>query len=543
MTLSIELIAQSMEKFGGELLLAQDRQFEFSKIQMLSPEAMDELCDDVLYVCEPKMLYKLPKGRFQDHCFVFRARTQQLERCKSFLNAIVYDGTFMLSDVINHLLNLFLRMNSLEQEMKQMIWDGGNYNNLIDASKKMFPDSSLLLVDSAYNVIAATHEATDKNEHVNRILQQRFYDRDDLDRMAAMGYFDIGSKYLHPVLVVPPNICGCPVMLRSYHENGAFFSFVSCYFFDHVPTLSEQRLFKCLTEQLDSYYRTSGFYDHSLPKRQQMIDDLIKKKNPGQDFLRDRCRALKIPQQGNFRLGYIRLGQNCVLKASHVALQFRAWCNIPNYGAFQYNDSVIILFRDWHSYEIVEQTGFKDNWNSMVDIVKANNGVLGISLLFTNISKFSTAFSQAESAIDVGQLSDPRGYEYHYSRYYLDDMLNCYGKKYDLSDVYVQYLDALADESGGSYSNLLLLYHYICSERNISLTAKKVHMHRNSIIYRLQKIQDMLELDLDNPQVRLRLMISFKIMISIGKLHLDTGNAAPDAEPETQDAEHIKLVE
>ena len=37
-------------------------------------------------------------------------------------------------------------------------------------------------------------------------------------------------------------------------------------------------------------------------------------------------------------------------------------------------------------------------------------------------------------------------------------------------------------------------------------------MHRNSIIYRLEKIQDLLGLNLENPDVQLRLRISFKTM-------------------------------
>ena len=98
----------------------------------------------------------------------------------------------------------------------------------------------------------------------------------------------------------------------------------------------------------------------------------------------------------------------------------------------------------------------------------------------------------------------------------------------------------MSGEAGGAYSNLQLLYYYISSERNISLTAKKAHMHRNSIIYRLRKIQDMLEIDLDDPDVRLRLMISFKILEMSGRLRLD-GEAK--ITPVSSSAEKIRLME
>ena len=62
---------------------------------------------------------------------------------------------------------------------------------------------------------------------------------------------------------------------------------------------------------------------------------------------------------------------------------------------------------------------------------------------------------------------------------------------------------------------------YLLTERSISSTAKIMHMHRNSVIYRLNKIQEILGLDLNDPDVRLRLLISFKI------LELQSGHIQP----------------
>lgn len=39
-----------------------------------------------------------------------------------------------------------------------------------------------------------------------------------------------------------------------------------------------------------------------------------------------------------------------------------------------------------------------------------------------------------------------------------------------------------------------------------------MNMHRNSVIYRLQRINDSLNLDLGDPDVRFRLMLAFKVL-------------------------------
>lgn len=185
---------------------------------------------------------------------------------------------------------------------------------------------------------------------------------------------------------------------------------------------------------------------------------------------------------------------------------------------FQYGSSVIILFCDWNDANVRAQSGFSEDWNLLLTTLRQNKAYMGISLLFGDITKLYVGYRQAEAASKLGQRRDPDGTAYFYSKYYLEDMLEHYSDTMPLEDTYTHYLDRLMDDNNSVCSNIKLLYYFLCSERNISLTAKHVHMHRNSVIYRIQKIQDILALDLDDPDVRLRLMISFKILEITGRI-------------------------
>ena len=156
-----------------------------------------------------------------------------------------------------------------------------------------------------------------------------------------------------------------------------------------------------------------------------------------------------------------------------------------------------------------------------------------MSLLFSSMLDIRSAFLQARSALELGSRMQPEQLEYHYSRYFVYDLLDSYRSRIPLETLYTQYLDQLSAEPGGGASNLHLLYHYVNSERNISATAPKVHMHRNSVIYRLQKIHDLLRMDLDDPDVRLRLQLSFKILELLGRTDFsreDVGGQCTDAD-------------
>lgn len=539
MTLSVDLIAEALAPFGVHLQLAQDREFQFRKVQVLTPDGAASMEDDILYVCEPKMIRRLSKSQLRDRCFVVRARPGYEDVVRPGMNVITYDELYSVGDVINQLLMLFERVNTLEFNMRLAVRARAGYGPLMEVARDMIPDATILIVDSAYNIIASSRDGDSGNAYVDMILKQGYYDKDSLQQMAEMGYFSANNKYLKPVLSMPPNVCGDPVILRSYHTNGMFFSFVGCYFTGRTPTKMELELFRFFTEQLNVYFTETGFYKHSIPLRQQMLSDLLNYDGENPELVQDRARQLRLPETGSFRLGYAVFEDSSSLLASHLVLQLRSWSNVANYGVFQYKTSVIILFQDWHDYPIADRLSFRERWDEMLEILHKNGAKLGVSLLFTELGKMRIGYHQAKSALQIGRELNPDAIEYHYSKYYLQDMLSYYQNKFSLDDISVRYLEQLSDDKEGYINrNILLLYHYLNTERNISLTAKQVHMHRNSVIYRLQKIQDMLHLDLNDADVRMRLMITFKIMQMQGKLPVEE----PEYETDDHD-ERLTMVE
>lgn len=418
----------------------------------------------------------------------------------------------------NHLLTLFDRLQTLEYQMRLAVRAHAGLEPLMEVGRKMIPDATIVVVDSAYNIIGATRERGSGNIYVDQMLEQGYYDKDSLQLMAEAGYFEVSDRYLRPVLSVPPNICNDPVILRSYIANGMFYSFAGCYFPGRLPTMVDQELFRCFTEQLDHYFRETGFYSQSMPQRQQMIHDLLRYGEENPELVRDRARGPAPAGDGRLpsRLCRVRRAGVHLKGGVHGAAAAR----VEQRGQ---------LRRDAVS---------KQRAHPLSGLARLPGR--GAAFVPRAVGRLRMGYDQARTAIEIGRKLDPDALEYHYSKYYLNDMLECYREKFALDDVIVRYLDQLAGERGYSNSNLLLLYHYLNTERNISLTAKRVHMHRNSVIYRLQRIQDVLNLDLDDPDVRLRLMITFKILRMEGKLPEITDEPP---EPDNGGSDRLTLVE
>lgn len=175
MTLSVEMIAESMQPFGARVVMQQERTFAFRRVQMLTPESENTLEEDVLYVGEPKVIRRLPKGLLHDHFFVVRARPEDAEPVRPGVNALLYDEQYSLGAVTNHLLTLFDRLQTLEYQMRLAVRAHAGLEPLMEVGRKMIPDATIVVVDSAYNIIGATRERGSGNIYVDQMLEQGYY--------------------------------------------------------------------------------------------------------------------------------------------------------------------------------------------------------------------------------------------------------------------------------------------------------------------------------------------------------------------------------
>lgn len=73
-------------------------------------------------------------------------------------------------------------------------------------------------------------------------------------------------------------------------------------------------------------------------------------------------------------------------------------------------------------------------------------------------------------------------------------------------------LEELRDYDRQHHSEYLSsLYLFLLEERNCQRAAERLHIHRSTLLYRISKITELTGLDLDDPDVRLHLLLSFGI--------------------------------
>ena len=137
----------------------------------------------------------------------------------------------------------------------------------------------------------------------------------------------------------------------------------------------------------------------------------------------------------------------------------------------------------------------------------------GLSRPFGSLTALRTAFGQAQNALDIGRRVDPEHTLYVYDRYleYLP-IMECVRNADALSYVMPRLLELAEMDQAKNMSLLYTLDRYIRSNRSVSRTAEALHLHRNTVNYRISKAMDFLGISLDDAKSFSQLTTSLRIL-------------------------------
>ena len=134
----------------------------------------------------------------------------------------------------------------------------------------------------------------------------------------------------------------------------------------------------------------------------------------------------------------------------------------------------------------------------------------GVSLSSCRITDLPKGFSEATHALQSGKLSLRAEYIQFYQAKDVSDLLKRIPPK-DLTTFYELYLHPLYEQPQVDPSLLHTLSVYVETHCHISETAKRLCVHRNTVIYRLEKCEELLQISLKDPDATLRLRLALRI--------------------------------
>lgn len=245
------------------------------------------------------------------------------------------------------------------------------------------------------------------------------------------------------------------------------------------------------------------YYEH-------FIKDMLDGNLTNKEHIDQQMQFLHFTKQSKYIIIKITSQNNTEIQNERLVSQLEIYLNMK---PVLYSDYVIAI------NNISTHIFNKTLVSNLHNISKTYNCKIGISDIFSGYYYLDTYYKQASMALELGAKYYPESKILYYKDIALQHILtefsnnnNCYTfihpellilKKYD-----EQHNSDLIDT----------LYEYLINERNVIQTAQKLHIHRNTLAYRINKIDDICEVNLNDYIERQRIIFCIEILLKIIKI-------------------------
>lgn len=172
-----------------------------------------------------------------------------------------------------------------------------------------------------------------------------------------------------------------------------------------------------------------------------------------------------------------------------------------------YNGSILLIINT-QSNKLFNST----TTNALRDFLDNKKLFAGLSRFSARILDIPELYSQAVHAIKIGSSVNPQKRFYPYSEFSLfafyDDCL----QNDNIKNYYHPALDILNAYDEKNHTDLMItLRHYVNNRNNQVKTASQLYIHRTTLLHRVKKIEEVMNVDLDDPDTNFHILLSFRL--------------------------------
>ena len=177
-----------------------------------------------------------------------------------------------------------------------------------------------------------------------------------------------------------------------------------------------------------------------------------------------------------------------------------------NSKATYYSDALLVVFS-------------LDSYAAILPLEKSLHSLLsglhisgGISDSFSGFWQLPRYYQQGQTAYRLGVQQEYK-YLYSYHDYVIPHLLDICSSSISLSTLCHKTVFLLQEHDRQHHTEYCqTLKTYLECERSQTLTARKLFIHRNTLIGRIDRILQLTSLDLDDPATRFRLILTFQLL-------------------------------
>lgn len=400
------------------------------------------------------------------------------------------------------------RLASYAMRLLAVLSAGGSLQRIVEEAMRIL-NNAIFVFDAGFKIVAAAQETSSLDPHSQQLIEQRYLAPDD---MKAINHDNIHERVLkspEPILIHNPYYQGKRIVSRinlgsknvgHLGMTDAMRPFVD----SDIRAVAILRDVIAQRLQQDEFNRNSrGFHYEYL------ITDLLDGKVAPGKQLEDRLACADLHFEALLYVTVAELARSTsVVNPTFIRDQLETM--LPGSRTILYKDQIVVMTTRREAAPID-----REELERLRDYCVKAGLYCGMSNSFTGVAELPSFYRQALRALELGAGTENEGKPslYVYRDYAVEHLAEQFRRK-ELPEIYchpaVRALLRYDEKTGSSLT--ATLHEYLLCERNVSLAAQRMYLHRNTLMHRLKRMAEIAPMDLDDPNERQYLLTSLLVL-------------------------------
>ncbi|MCR4435966.1 MAG: helix-turn-helix domain-containing protein [Clostridiales bacterium] len=270
------------------------------------------------------------------------------------------------------------------------------------------------------------------------------------------------------------------------------------------------KLVSILREALSAEFQINkNIYSSDGTRHKSILRDILSGKTKDKESIEDKGQLLKFPLNVDMYAITIKPGDVSIIPGDSLEYLCNTLENlISNSKTVAYEGNVFMLV-----YCNKTRNLFKEDFQILYKFLLENKMKAGVSRCLYSLVDLRAHYLQSLHALRLGKILKDKNAIYFYEDYAIFHMMEAGSSQGKLQEYCHPSLLSLMDyDRQNNTSFTKTLYEFIKNSCSIADTANILKIHRTSLIYRLEKIKEIMNVDLNDNNILLLLHLSLKMV-------------------------------
>ncbi|MBM4763179.1 helix-turn-helix domain-containing protein [Bacillus sp. B15-48] len=423
---------------------------------------------------------------------------------------VIWEEPTSLTELFYKIHGIFCENNSYFTNASQLFSTliNGNGISAIVKAASMLLNNPIILTNACYRVLAMHGETDEMTDPIWQYAKKYGYCSQEAIEKFRLEKITAKTMESEAPLIFSQGLAKeIPRMIKKIEVQGRVVGYIGVYQVNKEFDKQDMYTLDLLEDVLAFEMKKEGIEDFNQVN-ESIIIDLLNHRLGDSHVLESRLRTARWQLKPLFAVIQIPLSKedDTIWFLDYLVSSLKE-CN-ADLKIVSYQNNIIVVIN------CEDRVCLQKNIENITKVLETNQMKAGMSNIFHRLEELASYYEQAGKALEL--LKWNRVHDdsmlYFYEDVALYHLFSAIEQQEILEGVCHRGYRELQEYDRLYQTNYCqTLYEYFLSGNNISAAADKLYIHRNTMSYRLQKISEMIHIDLTNGEEAFQLFLTIKI--------------------------------